>query len=314
MPSKRSSRSKPSTFDLLVVIQMLDIPAFDPAAPKTLKDLVGNTEVWERVGASIASNTASHLVLVGPPGCGKTVFLRLALAGRHSLFIDCTANAGLRDVRDTVRHFARGMRATDGNMRWIVFERADALAGDTQAFLRRMMETTVTNTRMVFECRDAGAITEPILSRATIVSVAAPDETEIIYEIQHRTQFILNREVAEEIAKLSFGNLRRALIRALAVRWCKATTGWKEIQTLLTHRPSGSASPLEEWVAWAVETERVCRDEGLDLRDVLRLGWPAHPVVAQTCATWSRLGGTSSRTLFFDCVGKLAAGAVGRTT
>lgn len=313
MLSRRSDRSKPFAFYLVVVNQMLDIPAFDPAAPKTLKDLVGNTEVWECVGASIASNTASHLVLVGPSGCGKSAFLRLSLAGRQSLFIDCTANAGLRDVRDNVRHFARGMRTTDGNMRWIVFERADALAGDTQAFLRRMMETTVTNTRMVFECRDAGAITEPVLSRATIVSVAAPDETEIIYEIQHRTQFVLSRIIAEEIAKLAFGNLRRALIRALAVRWCKATTGWKEIQTLLTRRPE-SVSSLEEWVAWAVETEQACRDEGLDLRDVLRVGWPSHPVVSQTCATWSRLGGTSSRTLFFDCVGKLAVGAVGRTT
>lgn len=314
MPSNQQKRrTKPSTFDLLVVSQMLDIPVFDPAAPKTLKDLVGNTEVWERIGTAIASNTASHLVLVGPPGCGKSAFLRLALAGRHSLFIDCTANAGLRDVRDTVRHFARGMRATDGNMRWIVFERGDALASDTQAFLRRMMETTVANTRMVFECRDAGAITEPILSRATIVSVSAPDETEIVYEIQHRTQFVLDRATAEEIAKLAFGNLRRALIRALAIRWCKVgSTGWKEIQTLLTRRPASPSSTLDDWVAWAVETERACRDEGLDLRDVLRLGWPAHPVVSQTCAAWSRLGGTSSRTLFFDCVGKLAA--VGRTT
>lgn len=292
---------------------MLDLPTFDPVAPKAVKDLVGNTEIWERVGAAIASNTASHLVLVGPPGCGKSAFLRMALAGRQSLFIDCTANSGLRDVRDVVRHFARGMRATDGNLRWIVFERGDALAGDTQAFLRRMMETTAANTRIVFECRDAGAITEPILSRATIVSVSAPDETEIVYEIQHRTQYVLDRMTAIEIARLAFGNLRRALVRALAVRWCKTTTGWKEIQALLTRRPVGPA-PLEDWVAWAVETERVCRDEGHDLRDVLRLGWPSHPIVSQTCATWSRLGGTSSRTLFFDCVGKLAGCAVRRTT
>lgn len=291
---------------------MLDIQTFDPAAPKTVADLVGNTDIWERVGATIASNTASHLVLVGPPGCGKSAFLRLALKGRQVLLLDCTANAGLRDVRDTVRHFARGLRGVDGHMRWIVFERADALAGDTQAFLRRMMETTAANTRIVFECRDAGAITEPILSRATIVSVSAPDETEMIYEIQHRTQFTLDRTTAEEIAKLSFGNLRKALSRALAVRWCHVTTGWKEIQMLLTRRPAKSDS-LEEWVRWAVETETTCREGGFDLRDILRVGWPTHPIVAQTCANWSRLGGTSSRTLFFDCVGKLVS-AVGRAT
>ena len=284
---------------------MLDLPAYDPAAPKVVADLVGNTEIWRQQAAAIASNTSGHLVLVGPPGCGKSAFLRLALAGRQVLHVDCTANAGLRDVRDAVRLFSRGVRGADGAMRWVVFERADALAGDTQAFLRRMMETTAANTRMVFECRDAGAITEPILSRASIVSVTAPDETEMIYEIQHRTQFSLTRADAEEIARLAFGNVRKALTAALAARWCGVRPGFKEIQALLTRRPATAAGIADAWVAWAVETEAACRDEGLDLRDVLRVGWPSHPVVAQTCAMWSRLGGTSSRALFFDCVARL---------
>ena len=284
---------------------MLDLPAYDPAAPKAVADLVGNTEIWSKQADAIASNTSGHLVLVGPPGCGKSAFLRLALAGRQVLHVDCTANAGLRDVRDAVRLFSRGVRGADGAMRWVVFERADALAGDTQAFLRRMMETTAANTRMVFECRDAGAITEPILSRASIVSVTAPDETEMIYEIQHRTQFSLTRADAEEIARLAFGNVRKALTAALAARWCGVRPGFKEIQALLTRRPATAAGIADAWVAWAVETEAACRDEGLDLRDVLRVGWPSHPVVAQTCAMWSRLGGTSSRALFFDCVARL---------
>lgn len=289
---------------------MLDLPAYDPAAPKAVSDLIGNSEIWKRQEASIASNTSGHIVLVGPPGCGKSAFLRLALAGRQVLQVDCTANAGLRDVRDAVRLFSRGVRSVDGQMRWVVFERADALAGDTQAFLRRMMETTAANTRMVFECRDAGAITEPILSRASIVTVTAPDETEMIYEIQHRTQFILTRADAEEIARLAYGNVRKALVAALAVRWCGTKTGFKEIQALLTRRPV-TTGVFDAWVSWAIETEAACRDNGLDLRDVLRVGWPSHPVVAQTCAMWSRLGGTSSRALFFDCVARLC-GAVGR--
>ena len=279
---------------------MLDIHVYDPSSPKAIGDLVGNRDVWARTGAAITSNAASHMVLVGPAGCGKSIFLRIALAGRQVLRVDCTANPGLRDVRNNVRVFARGSRSPEGNLRWIIFEHADALACDTQAFLRRMLETTAGNTRIVFECRDVGTITEPILSRVSIVTVHAPNETEVMYEVQHRTQFCLGRDIAEEIAKLSYGNVRKALTYAVAVRYCGAKTGFAEISALLARRPTDDA-----WVEWAVETETACRDNGLDLRDILRLGWPSDPIVAHTCATWSRLGGTSARTLFFDCVARL---------
>jgi DNA polymerase III delta prime subunit len=295
---------------------MLDTPTYDVDRPATLSDLVGNTETWARTAAAIASGTAGHLILVGPAGCGKSAFLRLALADQSHMTVECTANAGLRDVRDTLRTFARGARTPDGHYRWVVFEHADALAADTQAFLRRMLETTSATTRIVFECRDVGAITEPILSRCTLVNVRAPDDTELLFEVQRRTQFSLGTAVAAEICALSHGNLRAALLSALAVKHAGATTAHSVIAELLTKRPpsvaAGATGAASAWVAWAVEAERTCRDEGVDLRDVLRLGWPCHPTVAQTCAMWSRLGGTSPRSLFFDCVGRLSTAPAAR--
>jgi hypothetical protein len=294
--------------------QMLDTPAYDVDRPATLADLVGNTETWARTAAAIAAGTAGHMVLVGPAGCGKSAFLRLALAGQTQMTVECTANAGLRDVRDTLRTFARGTRAPDGRYRWVVFEHADALAADTQAFLRRMLETTSSTTRIVFECRDVGAITEPILSRCTLVNVRAPDDTELLFEVQRRTQFTLGLAKATEICALSYGNLRTALLSALAAKHAGAATAHSVLAELLTKRPSDALvaeGRAAAWVLWAVTAERTCRDEGVDLRDVLRLGWPCNPTVAQTCAMWSRLGGTSPRALFFDCVGRLVGGGGG---
>lgn len=290
---------------------MIDTAAYDPHAPKKVDELVGNSEQWVNTADLIRTNRAMHFVLVGPAGCGKSCFLRLALADRPTLMIDCTANSGLRDVRDTIRTFARGSRSAAGDHRWVWFEHADALTADTQAFLRRMLETTSGSTRFVFECRDAGAMSEPILSRSTIVTVHAPEHTEQVYELLRRTSFTVPKERVEAIVRTSHGNMRNAILHVLAVAAVKdAEIGTHDavIQSLLEKRPATAAIPTSvDWIRWAIETEHACRIQAIDLRDILRLGWPSSPVVSNTCAIWSRLGGTSPRTLFFDCVAQLLA-------
>jgi hypothetical protein len=283
---------------------MLDSATYDPCAPKTVADLVGNTETWAATEALIRADKASHLVLVGPAGCGKSAFLRLALAGFLTLSVDCTANVGLRDMRDTIRTFARGKRSTEGHYRWILFEHADSLTSDTQAFLRRMLETTAGTTRFVFECKDAGAISEPIVSRSSIVSVNAPEATEMIYELLRRTESKLARPRIERLVKAAYGNMRTALLHAFAERYCGGSEEVSPLEGLVASRPT-SVTDSEAWKAWALEAETRCRQEGLDLRDVLRIGWKDHPVIAMTCARWSRLGGTSPRTLFFECIASI---------
>jgi replication-associated recombination protein RarA len=285
---------------------MLDTAIYDKHRPKTVDDIVGNTDIWKRFHKTILDGSASHTVLVGPAGCGKTLFLKLALLSFPTLYIDCTANFGLRDVRDSIRTFARGSRTVENRHRWLIFEHADALTSDAQAFLRRMLETTSGSTRIVFECRDSGAISEPILSRSSIISVNAPDNTEAVYEVRHRTEFKLSKEKAEMLVRHSCGNMRSALLHALACIHCEDSNifeGIAIVEKLLNDRPKSSDSA--EWIAWACESESACRIQGIDLRDLLRIGWPNNPIVAYICAQWSRLGGTSPRTLFFNGIAQL---------
>ena len=289
---------------------MLDNVAFDPHTPTSIDDIVGNHDVIQETAELIRTNNASHLILVGPQGCGKSLFLRLVLKGFPVLMIDCTANSGLRSVRDSIRNFARGSRTNSGNMRWIVFEHAEILTSDTQAFLRRMLETTSASTRIVFECQNAGAMSEPIVSRSSIVSFNSPDTMEIIFELQRRTNYSIPKERLEIIVKYSYGNMRTALLNALACVHSPELLTMETtdiIDSILAKRPLSGPNTDNNvaWVQWAVNTEYECRSAGIDIRDVLRQGWPHNPIVANTCAQWSRLGGTSPRTLFFDCVSAL---------
>jgi replication-associated recombination protein RarA len=286
---------------------MIDIPQYDPHVPKQVEDIVGNSDLWRQLAEQIGNNHSSHIVLCGPTGCGKSLFFRIVLdVSRYSLLtIDCTANSGLRDLRDTLRGFARGGRSNDGHFRWIVLEHADALTADTQAFLRRMMETTSSTTRIAFECRDAGAIAEPILSRSMLYTANAPNDTDVKYELMRRTDFTLDSQKVDQIVAMSNGNLRHAMLQVLAVRWNpeKWMIEWSEIQDLLKTRPNQCSE--EEWIQWSVQTEQYCRNNGIDIRLLLQVGWPKHPDVSYITSQWSRLGGISPRSLFFVCMQKL---------
>jgi replication-associated recombination protein RarA len=280
--------------------KMLDNIIYDPHAPKCVDDIIGNGETWKKLASAIAADKASHIVLVGPPGCGKSLFLRFALADHKKLLIECTANAGLRDVRNSIHIFACGKKNPGSHLRWVIFEHADMLSADTQAFLRRMLETTSETTRFLFECRNVGAISEPILSRASIVNISSPNITEILYEIKRRTGFSISNSDADTIAALSFGNMRSTILNTLAFKQSGIDNYKQILDEILLSRPQENS--IECMVAWGIHAEETCRNNGIDLRDVLRLGWPLNPIVNNTCATWSRLGGTSPRTLFFDAL------------
>jgi len=286
---------------------MLDIPQYDPQSPKTIGDIVGNKDVWENLAEQIRTNKCPHIVLSGPPGCGKSLFIHTILeceAYHPVLTINCTANSGLRDLRDAVRGFARGSRTIKGDYRWIVLEHADSLTADTQAFLRRMMETTSTTTRFLFECNDAGAIAEPILSRSTLFVVNNPDPTEVRYELARRTEYSLPEEEYDTVLTLK-KNMRTALMYVLSRRWISDASSIDRIgvyKELLAKRPT-DASEERAWVAWAVQADQVCRQHGYDVRELLSVGWPNDSDISHMLNVhWSRLGGISTRAIFFRCL------------
>lgn len=287
---------------------MLDILQYDPHSPKSIDDIVGNQVVWKDLANKIRTNKCPHIVLTGPAGCGKSLFIHTVLeceSSRPVLTINCTANSGLRDLRDTVRGFARGSRTARGDFRWIVLEHADALTADTQAFLRRMMETTSNTTRFMFECVDAGAIAEPILSRSNLFVVNPPDETEVRYELMRRTEFTLDRVDIDAVLQLK-QSMRTALQHVLAKRWIPDLQVRDDLDIyhrLLTKRPTHERNESPAWIRWAVEAEQTCRLEGLDVRALLMLGWPNHPDISHMIKVhWSRLGGISTRAMFYRCL------------
>jgi hypothetical protein len=98
-----------------------------------------------------------------------------------------------------------------------VLEHADALHADAQAFLRRIIETTMGSSRFVLEVRDAAAIAEPLLSRCVLFQAPQLVQYEIRAEIMKRVPS-LDLQHAEEFARTCDGNIRWAILQGLGFK------------------------------------------------------------------------------------------------
>jgi DNA polymerase III delta prime subunit len=281
----------------------MDSKILDPYSPKVLRDIVGNSELWQSIATKIENRNCPHLIICGPSGVGKSTFVRNCLLNRgYTVLVhNCIADSGLRDVRDSIRSFARGGIDSNKNHRWIVLEHADSLTADTQAFLRRLLETASGSTRFIFEVRESGAISEPILSRSWLCTVDIPSIPEIRYEVLRRTNHELSVDLAEKIAYESCGNVRAAIHQALAI-WRNDLTksnvgnGANVMDECWATKPEDANSEI--YCRWACETIQTLRKQGADPRAFLRLKMNGNSHALRVLSQWNRPGGASSRALW----------------
>ena len=104
-------------------------------------------------------------LIVGPPGCGKSRWIRQAAAAAgHTLFRwNCRDDRALRQGRELLHGLVRTREPT-----WVWLEGADDITLDAQAFLRRILETASANVTCALEVRRLECMAEPIQSRCIL--------------------------------------------------------------------------------------------------------------------------------------------------
>ena len=112
-------------------------------------------------------------LIVGPPGCGKSRWIRHAAAvAGHTLFRwNCRDDRALRHGRELLHGLVRTREPT-----WVWLEGADDITLDAQAFLRRILETASSHVTCALEVRRLECMAEPIQSRC-ILKRLAPSST-----------------------------------------------------------------------------------------------------------------------------------------
>lgn len=223
----------------------------DKHRPKQLSKLTYHTEQAESLKKLVTSGDFPHLLVYGPSGAGKKTRIGCILrelygTGVEKLKIETQnfvtpskkkieintvgsnyhievnpSDAGINDrviIQELIKETAQVNQldpTQQKSFKVVVLMEVDRLTKDAQHALRRTMEKYVSTCRLILCCNSTSKVIPAIRSRCLGIRIAAPSNLEVVEALlatAKKENLMLPTDLAERIAQLAKGNMRRALL------------------------------------------------------------------------------------------------------
>ncbi len=188
--------------------------------PKSLKDIINQKEIVDRLKSFAKAKNVPHCIFAGPPGTGKTtaaLCLAMDLYGKeyreHLMELNASDERGIKIVRETVKTFARTRSIGEIPFKILILDEADNMTSDAQQALRRTMERFTETCRFIMIANYSGKIIEPLQSRCApfrFSYMSKEDQDRYLRNIIEKEKIEILDEGYNAIFEVSQGDLRKA--------------------------------------------------------------------------------------------------------
>jgi hypothetical protein len=206
----------------------------------------------------------SHLILVGPPGSGKTTSARYFVEKLHgaggfssffgrALFLNSSDERGLEAVRSRVFPFVRSslhsMLQIEGaaqKPKIIIFDEAETLTDQAQMALRPLLDKKPQEVLLIFLCNSVSRIHPSILHKFLTIQLESPSTKEFVTRLE-KIQASIQTKISGIDILFRRGDIRFFLLHPKKNQECA------EIWNQLLSTPSYKLRPtveqiLEKWI------------------------------------------------------------------
>lgn len=205
------------------------LPWIEKYRPTILDEIISHNEIISALRTFIKNKCLPHLLFYGPPGTGKTSTIMACakqLYGKYCPFMVMELNAsddrGIEVVRNKIKQFVMSKNVYFGDsteerediFKLVILDETDAMTGDAQAILRKIVEKYTNNTRFCLICNYIQNINPALQSRCTRFRFSPIGDNNIrnkIHQIEELEKIKITELGIETIIKRSSGDMRKVL-------------------------------------------------------------------------------------------------------
>lgn len=191
--------------------------------PRLIDECILSPTIKNSIKGMISrSGNVSHLLFVGPPGCGKTT-LAYAIANEleaDTLYINASMDAGIDTLRTKIQAFASTMSLSDAATKIVILDEADGSSQQFQNGLKGFLEQFSANCKFIFTANTKHKIIDPILSRVTVVEFGLENKEKTklsalffkrILQILDNEKIKYDQKVVAKLIEKNFPDFRKTL-------------------------------------------------------------------------------------------------------